>query len=125
MRILKMRPRRNPAKARDGYVEVLVDGRWWGNRETHVKRCSKWTEGEGYACPARGIDDFEFVQLEDAADCDLVEAAGERPWRIAYGNVFRRCKICGHYYHTGYGYRPRRTRGSLPLAVGSPYCSFA
>lgn len=117
MKTLKARPHPHPKKARDGYVQIYVNGRWWGTR-VPITHCYKWKEGQGYICKASG-EDFEFVQLEDDTDCDLVEAAGIKPWNVAYGNIFRRCKLCGHYYHTGYGHRPTRTRGSIPLAMGT------
>jgi len=120
MKILEVRPHPNAARARRGYVQVRVDGRWWGTGRVYVSGCLHWTTGKGYTCKASGLEDFEFIQLEDDADCDLIEAAGIRPWDVAYGNVFRRCKRCGHLYHLGYGYRPKVKAGGVPLAMGNP-----
>lgn len=110
MKILKTRPHTKPARARDGYVQIRVDGRWRANRDFYVGSCS-------YQCDASGID-LEFVQLEDDADCEVVASAGVKPWNIAYGNVFRRCKVCGRFRHTGYGYRPKGS--SIQLAHATP-----
>lgn len=109
MKTLKTRPHTKPQKARDGYVQVHVDGRWRSNREFYVGRCL-------CRCAA-GIDSFEFVQLENHADCDLVEAAGAYWVHIAISDVFRRCKVCGRYGQTFYGYRIKNS--SIPLAMGN------
>ena len=110
MKVLQARPHTNPQKARKHYVQVYVDNRWKANREFYVGRCS-------YKCDARGIDQLEFVQLEALEDCALVEQAGAFWVHIAVGDVFRRCRTCGSYMNTMYGYRRRGS--SIPLATGN------
>ena len=110
MKTLETRLHTTPKKALDGYVQVHVDGRWCSNREFYVGKCS-------YKCDASGIESFEFVQLENHADCDLVEAAGAYWVHIAIGDVFRRCKVCGDYDQTFYGYRIKNS--NIPLATGN------
>jgi len=111
MKLLKVRPH-NTKKASDNCVQIHVDGRWRSNREFYVGKCS-------YKCDASGIDQFEFVQLESLEDCDLVEVAGAYWVHIAIGDVFRRCKVCGDYDQTFFGYRRKVGRNGIPLATGN------
>ena len=110
MKVLEVRPHSNAKKASDDRVQIHVDGRWRENREFYVGKCS-------YKCDASGIENFEFVQLENHADCDLVEATGAYWVHIAISDVFRRCRVCGDYDQTFYGYHPRGS--SIPLAAGN------
>jgi len=101
---LQHRPHSNAKRARYGGVQVHVDGRWRSNKAFHV----------GYpgfvSCCADGLDQYEFVQVEDDADreliCDVTEAFTERrPLFIAVGDVYRRCRVCGRYRQQFHGYQ--------------------
>ena len=120
MKTLRVRAHPIPKKARDGYVQVHVGGRWASNRDFYLT-CNRWTEGVGYSCPVHAnpsLDNVEFVELEDNTDCDEAEATGIKPWRVAFGTVCRRCKVCGKLFPTGYGYNPPGS--SIPLASRKP-----
>lgn len=119
MLILKVRPHSNAKRARDGYVQAHVDGRWRSNREFYVG-CPDLV-----SCCADGIDGFEFVQVEDDADRELIRDVTEaltehRPWFIAYGDVYRRCRVCGRYRQTHYGYQ-RSAKGSGMATIFHSY----
>ena len=112
MKLLKVRAHPIPKKARDGYVQLYLAGRWRANRGFYL----------GGHCPRCHVprkDSTEFVQLEeDDAGADLIEASGVKPWAIAFWDVFAHCTACGRFQNTGYGYSP--PGHAIPLASRKP-----
>ena len=99
MKMLETRPDPRHSRA----VQVRISGRWLSAK-------NKFSVSSCRGCQAQGAENFKFVLTEDRdreGSEEEIEALFGMPWwSFIREDVLRRCKVCGKFTCTRYGYKP-------------------